>query len=375
MNKTYLRSICVFILALSMLAMSACAPAAPTVPAQQSSAPAQEAQPSEEPNAAPAAPAEQSSPSEPAEETEPVGEVPACSVNAGALVGVSLFSRRSQQELDLETGIREAAVKTGFSVIIEDADTDPARQVEQINSFVEKGVNAIIIDTTDDEAVKESVAAAKAAGISVVSVIVSATGADAHLGFDYSDDGTALAKWLTDYVNQNMGGSAKIGVVDFASCKLICQRKLAAIEEYLKANCPGAELVAKYDGKGKRSESMTACEKLLMKNPEINIVLVFNEEAAAAAADIVSDMKRTDVGIIGSAYGDEIFDSLSSGASPYLVVAADPYYTLGTDAVAFVDKLLSKESVQAETPYPAMLLNSDTIAEYDYKDVASKRTE
>lgn len=363
MNRLFIRSICVFILAALMLCVSACTPAAPAAPVQQSAEAPQS-------SAAPESTA-------PVQESEAEAqEAPSTySANAGSLIGVSLYSRRSQQELDLEAGIREASVKLGFSIIIEDSDTDPSRQVEQINSFVEKGVNAILLDTTDDAAVKDAVAAAKAAGIPVISMIVSATGADAHLGFNYSEDGEAIATWLADYINQNMGGSAKIGVVDFASCKQICQPKLAAFEETLAAACPGAELVAKYDGKGQRSESMTACEKLLMKNPEINFVLVFNEDAAAAAAEIVSDMKRDDVSIIGSAYGDEIFGALASGSSPYIAICSDPYYALGSDAVAIADTLISGVDVAAQTPYPAMLLTPETIAQYDYALVASQRGE
>ncbi len=355
MNNRFMHVILALSLAALMIFSCACSsPAA---------APAAEAQPATEPAQQPAAeePAVQSS-------TE-------LSPNAGALIGVSLYSRRSQNQLDLEAGLRASAAQFGFSLLMEDADTDPARQNEQLKSFIDKKVDAILVNPTDTAAIKDTLLAASAAGIPVVTMELAAedSGASAHLGFNYEEEGKDMAAWLSDYINNSMGGSANIGVIDFASCKSICQVKLSALTEALTESCPGAVWLAKYDGEGKRSASMDACEQLLKKNPDTNIVIVFNADAAGAAKEIIDDMKKEGVVIFGSAYGDDMFQALESSDPAFLAIAADQYYQIGFDSAATVDKLLSGESVEASTIYPSLILTAENIAEYDWHGIASQR--
>ncbi len=356
-KKNGIRSMILYMLAACMLFTCACAAPAPSAPA----APA----PAEAPAQTAEAPAQQAS-------EEPAA---ALSPNMGAIVGVSVYSRRSQSQLDMEAGLRVAAAQLGFSLLFEDADTDPARQSEHILGFIEKQVDLLIVNPTDPAAIKDALLKADAAGIPVITMEMEApeSGVEAHLGFDYTEEGALMAEWLANYINTDMGGSANIGVVDFASCKSICQVKLAKFEEDMRTLCPGALFTAKYDGQGKRSESMDACEMLLKKNPETNILIVFNADAASGVSAILQDMKRDDVFIFGSAYGDDVFKALASGDPHYKAFAADRYYQVGWDAIAAADKLLRGEAVEAQTFYPSMMLSAQSILEYDFESVAAQR--
>ncbi len=352
-------SIFALLLVALMLLASACS-AAPAA-----SAPAQ----TEAPASTEAAPA-------PAEDASAQGDAASTlSSKAGAILGVSLFNRRSQGQLDLEAGLRSAAAELGFTLLIEDADTDPARQNEHIQSFIDKKVDLMIVNPTDPAKLSEKLLAADAAGIPVVTVEVEAPncGVDAHFGFDYTEEGAQMAQWLGDYINANMGGTASIGVIDFASCKSICQVKLAQFEKDLSTICPGAVLTAKYDGQGKRAESMDACEKLLKNDPECNVLIVFNADAADGVRSILESSKKENVFIFGSAYGDAVFEALSQNDAYYKAFAADQYYQSGVDALKAADQLLNGETPEARTIYPAMLLSNESIGEYDYQAIAAKR--
>lgn len=354
-TKSTRRNMLAALLAAVLFFGFACSPAAPTPPAAETPAPA--------------------APEAAAAEAEAAGEAAAPAPATGALVGVSLYSRRSQEQQDLEAGLRAKAAELGISLLIEDADTDPQRQSEHLQGFIDKGVDLIIVNPTT-ELIAEKLVAAYEAGIPLVTMEVG-VGPDfteAHLGFDHALTGRLLSEWLAGYIQDEMGGSANIGIVDFASCQAVCQVKLGVIESELPALCPGAKIAAKRDGEGSRTGSMDAAEFLLKDDPSINLMLVFNADAADGARATLEREGRTDVRIVGTAYGDAIFDALAANDPFYAAMAGDPYYELGLSVMETADAISRGESVEPEENIiPTRILTPGNIAEYDYKAVAAKR--
>ncbi|HHT64558.1 MAG TPA: sugar ABC transporter substrate-binding protein, partial [Clostridiales bacterium] len=65
------------------------------------------------------------------------------------VVGISLFYRRDEYYKDLDAAFQKEAKAAGLKVIIQDADSDPAKQTQQIEDFVQQGVDAIALAATD----------------------------------------------------------------------------------------------------------------------------------------------------------------------------------------------------------------------------------
>ncbi len=295
--------------------------------------------------------------------------------DTGVTVGVCLYARRSQADKDAEAGIRAAAAARGYSVIVEDADSDPDRQIAHMQSFIEQKVGAILLAAADYDKLAPSVEAAAEAGIPVIAYYqeVNTDKAASFIHFDYAADGSKVATWLIDYINTKMGGAAKIGIIDFASCTTICQRRLKALYEDVTAACPGVEWVAKFDGNGRKPQSMDACEKIFSAAPDTQILIVVNEDAAAGAKLITEDMKKENVIIVGNAYSDAILEALEADDPLFKAFSVDPYYDMGAAAMDAAATVLEGGEVAAEQILECNVLSHENIDGYDWRAIAAKR--
>ncbi|MDO5111712.1 MAG: substrate-binding domain-containing protein [Clostridia bacterium] len=312
----------------------------------------------------------------PAQTAVPASEQPAAApaANTGATVGVCLYARRSQSDKDAEAGIRAAAAAQGLNVIIEDADSDPDRQIAHMQSFIDQKVSAILLAAADYDKLAPSVEAAAEAGIPVIAYYqeVNTDKTTSFIHFDYAADGSKVAEWLIDHINTNMGGAAKIGIIDFASCTTICQRRLKALYEDVSAACPGVEWVAKFDGNGRKPQSMDACEKIFSAAPDTQILIVVNEDAAEGAKIITEDLKK-DVIIVGNAYSDDVFEALEANDPLYKAFSVDPYYDMGVAAIDAAAAVLEGGEVQPEQILSCHMLSNENIGTYDWRAIAAKR--
>ena len=65
----------------------------------------------------------------------------------------------------------------GVDLVVEDAQDDVARQLDQINNFIASGVDAIIVNAVDTSATEAMSAAAAAAGVPLVDALEATAGA------------------------------------------------------------------------------------------------------------------------------------------------------------------------------------------------------
>jgi hypothetical protein len=93
-----------------------------------------------------------------------------------------------------ESVMKEEAAKDGVDLNLTVANQDLSKQLNDVEDFITKGVNAIIISPVDSKGVKGAVLKAQKAGIPVITVDIAATGTDVtshvatdnYVGFSHS---------------------------------------------------------------------------------------------------------------------------------------------------------------------------------------------
>ncbi len=91
------------------------------------------------------------------------------------------------------------AKELGATVNVQNANGDVDKQKEQIEYFVKKGVDVIVIICIDSDSLKETVAKAKDAGIKIIAYdrLVTNSDADLYITFDNVMVGTLMAEALS----------------------------------------------------------------------------------------------------------------------------------------------------------------------------------
>ena len=76
---------------------------------------------------------------------------------AGKTIGVSIQNREAQFYQDMEAGMRAEAAKFGYKLLVVDANRDNAKQQSQVEDFISKKVDAIVLTPYDSQAIGSAI--------------------------------------------------------------------------------------------------------------------------------------------------------------------------------------------------------------------------
>ena len=89
-------------------------------------------------------------------------------------IGVSLLTRGHIFYRDLEEGLKSEADKNGYDLIITSAEWDLGKQISQIEDFISRKVDAIIVCPVDSKGIGSAIAEANKAGMAVFTADIAA---------------------------------------------------------------------------------------------------------------------------------------------------------------------------------------------------------
>ncbi len=132
-------------------------------------------------------------------ESQPAEAQPAA---AGELaVGIVLPTKDEPRWIQDETRFKDALSKDGYSVEILFSQGDSAREKQNVETLISKGIKVLIICPHDSKAAAASAEAARAAGVKVISydrLITDTDAVDYYVTFDSVAVGQAQAQYLVD---------------------------------------------------------------------------------------------------------------------------------------------------------------------------------
>jgi ribose transport system substrate-binding protein len=303
------------------------------------------------------------------EQTEPAVE------EKQKVIGVSLFYRRDEFYKDLENGILDAAEKAGYKVIMQDADTDPKKQAEQIENFIAQKVDAIALAVTDPAGMIPTLKSATDAGIPVFTFdggTQDNAETTSFIGMDNYDAGQKAGNWVKEYVTNNLNGNANVVIIDFPQSAVVVGNRVKGFEEALK-DMPGVKIVAKQDGKASRTDSMTVMENIIQANEKIDVVFGINDDSMFGAVSALEAANRTNVVAISVGWSQELFTKLENKDSFVKASAVQNPYNMGATTVNTIKQYFDTGSAPTEVLDKSELLTHDNVGGFDYKTIISKR--
>lgn len=126
----------------------------------------------------------------------------------GIEIGLSIDSlviERWQRERDLFVS---KATELGAEVNVQNANGEVDEQIKQIEYFIDKGVDVIVVIAIDDEALLNTVKKAKAAGIKIIAYdrLIRNANVDLYMSIDNEQVGRLMA----EYIMKDIGNSGSI---------------------------------------------------------------------------------------------------------------------------------------------------------------------
>lgn len=263
----------------------------------------------------------------------------------------------------INDGAEDAAEEMGVDLQIVDGNNDPARQVEAIENFITQQVDAIIVVAIDVEGIIPAVSAARDAGIPVIAIDarVDVPPANAFIGVDNYGAGVEAGEYLVNYVNENMDGNARVGIVGALNSFIQNQRRDGFLEVVEAAE--GIEVVGTVDGQNVQEVALTAAENLVTANPDMDLIYATGEPALIGVIAAVESQAATDrVRVIGWDLTSQAVRGIDQGFVQ-AVVQQDPYQE-GYEAVMASLNFINGEEVDEEILIPVTIVTGENVDDF-----------
>lgn len=239
--------------------------------------------------------------------TRPAGDA------ADKTIGVSLLTAQHQFYQELRAGLEDAAKEKGYKLMIVSAEFDSARQADQVDDFIVRKVDAMVLSPCDSRSVGASIVAANEAGIPVFTADIANTSSVgkvvSHIASDNVQGGREAAKLMATA----LGGKGKVAILSHPEVASVSDRVKGFKEEI--AGHPEIAIIAELSAEGKRDRAAKVMEDMLQAHPDLTGVFGINDDSALGAlAAVEAAGKAAQVKIVGYDATPEARAKIESGA-------------------------------------------------------------
>lgn len=201
--------------------------------------------------------------------------------SGGKTIGVSIQNREAQFYQEMENGMKAEAAKYGYNVVVVDANRDNAKQQSQVEDFVSKKVDAIVLTPYDSTAIGSAIREANNAGIPVFTADIASQ----------SKQGTVVAHIASDNVQGGeQAGKLICAAVKTGSVAIIDEPEVTSVQDRVKgfkaaliANCPSVVVVADVDAGGQRDKAASDTGDILQSHKDLKGIFGINDDSALGA--------------------------------------------------------------------------------------------
>ncbi|MDH2435655.1 ABC transporter substrate-binding protein [Pokkaliibacter sp. MBI-7] len=278
-------------------------------------------------------------------------------------IGLSVSDLGNPFFVQIAKGAEKKAKELGgdnVKVTVVSSAYDLQRQVSQIDDFIAKKVDLILISAADPKGIAPAVMRAKAAGIKVLAVDVAAEGADATITTNNVQAGDIACEFLAKQMEYKgdvviINGPPVSAVVDrVEGCKNV-------LSKY-----PDIKLLSdKQNAGGSREGGLEKMTSLLTAYPKLKGVFAINDPTAIGAELAAKQARRSDF-IITSVDGAPVAQEDLKKPESMLVATAAQFPNLMAEKAVEVGYGMLNGTMpdQQVILIPAELVNKDNVKDY-----------
>lgn len=195
---------------------------------------------------------------------------------SNGFVGSEWRTQMLQDMQDLNAEFKKAGLTN--DLVIESADVDVPSQIQQIRNLINKGVNAIIINPNDQQALNPVIKEAKAAGIVVIAVDQEVSAPEAiNVVIDQTEWARKSARWLVE----QLGGKGNVVVINGIAGHPANEARYNGVKEVFGQN-PNIKVLNVVNANWDQATGQQKMGELLASQP--NIDGIWTQDGMASGA-------------------------------------------------------------------------------------------
>jgi ribose transport system substrate-binding protein len=229
----------------------------------------------------------------------------------GKVIGVSLLTKQHIFYQDLEKGLLSRAQAYGYTVTVLAAEFNAAKQANQVEDFIAKKVDAIVISPCDSRAIGSAIAEANKANIPVFTADIANLSSEgqvvSHIASDNVAGGMAAGKLLAKALN----GEGNVAIINHPTVTSVMDRVKGL---KLVLGTSKIKIVADVSADGQRDKAMKVAEDILQTHPDLNGIFGINDDSALGAlAAVTAAGKKGKIVIVGYDANPEAKKAIAEG--------------------------------------------------------------
>ena len=278
------------------------------------------------------------------------------SSTGGKRIGVTLLSREQEFYRQLEAGLKEAADKQGYQLVVSSGDFDLAKQQSQIENFIVQRVDAIIVCPADSKGIGPAIRRANEEGIPIFTADIAAQGGQvvSHI----ASDNLAGGRLAADFIAKALNGQGEVGIIGQQEVQSALDRELGFKEEMQKH--PGIKIVSVLNGGGVRDRALKTAEDMLQGNSGLKAIFGINDDSALAALAAAEARGRNDLVIVGYDAIPEATKAIQRGSALKADVAQLPH-DIGTKTIDAIAAHFAGQPVEKSIAVPVRIVDANSL--------------
>jgi len=296
----------------------------------------------------------------PAETTpEPAGDI---------TIGFSLSTLNNAFFVAMKQGIEQGCEEQGVKLVQTNANGDIAQQAAQMEDLIQQGVDALIVNPIDSDAIVASEEKAVAAGIPVIYCDRGSNG-DGYTAFIATDNvamGALAADLIAEFLTAKNGApKGKVVEIQGLMGTSAAVDRGAGFNDQIK-NYPDIEIVASQPGDFDQETSLNVMQNIIQAQPVIEAVYGHNDDcilgamkALEGAGKLVPAGQEGHIFIVGI---DGIADALTAirDGGIDVTISQDPI-GMGINAVQLSVKVIGGGTVDRNIIQPHYIIDINNV--------------
>lgn len=276
-------------------------------------------------------------------------------------IGISLGSMGNPFFVALAKGAEAEAKKINPNVKVNTVgyDYDLNKQFNQIDNFIAAGVDMILLNPGDPNAIEPAIKRAQAAGILVVAVDTAAKGADITVTTDNTQAGEIACQYIVD----KLGGKGDVIIQNGPQVSAVVDR-VNGCKKVLGAAAGIKVLSSDQDGKGSRDGGLAVMQGQLTRFPKVDAVFTINDPQAIGSDLAAKQLNRSNIIITSVDGAPDIESTLKANTLVQASASQDPYVMAQMGVRLGNEALNGKKPEQTVILLPSKLVTRENVNEY-----------
>ncbi len=263
-------------------------------------------------------------------------------------VGLVISTLNNPFFVDLKEGAEAKAKKMKIKLIVLDSQNDPAKELTNVEDLIVRGVDVILINPTDSDAVYRAVRYANNNKVPVVTLDRGANRGEVvtHI----ASDNVAGGKMAGKYLANKLGKGAKVVELEGIPGTTAARDRGKGFNAVVKGKLT---IVARQTADFDRTKGLNVMENIIQAQPKIDGVFAHNDEMALGALKAIQGSKKNIV-VVGFDATKDAVKAVKEGRMA-ATVAQQPRL-IGSKGLEIANKIIKGEKTPKYIPVDLKLI-------------------